>query len=204
MVYIGRSHLFPSTPHLPTTGRRTQEAKTVWNGRWLNLMCKHSPFQMDGVGEVAQCSWEGAYQVTLDHKSGIHTSNIPLDPSSWTYFGLCWKGVYYVWTVLCFGWCSSPYIYHTLSEAVTQYLRGKGISALAWLDGSWLTNEKATQHGSLQDQARAAHSATCLALTVFYKCGYFISFSECSLALSTRRVYLGVICDSQTRRFEVP
>ena len=29
MVYVGRSHLFPSTPHLPTTGRRTQEAKTV-------------------------------------------------------------------------------------------------------------------------------------------------------------------------------
>ena len=97
-----------------------------------------------------------------------------------------------------------PYIYHTLSEAVSQYLRGKGIPTLAWLDDFWLTNERATQHESSEDQARAAHSAICLALTVFYKCGYFMSFSKCSLAPSTRRVYLGVICDSQTRRFEIP
>ena len=83
-------------------------------------------------------------------------------------------------------------------------MRGKGIPALAWLDDFWLTNEKATQHGSSQVQARAAYSATCLALTVFYKCGYFMSFSKCSLAPPTRRVYLGVICDSQTRRVGVP
>ena len=34
---------------------------------WLNLICKHSPFQMDGIGKAAPCSWKGAYQVRLDH-----------------------------------------------------------------------------------------------------------------------------------------
>ena len=80
----------------------------------------------------------------------------------------------------------------------------KRYPALAWLDDFWLTNEKATHHGSSEDQARATHSATCLALTMFYKCGYFMTFSKCSLASSTRRVFLGVICDSKTRHFEVP
>ena len=46
-------------------------------------------------------------------------------------------------TVLCFGWCSSPYIYHTPSEAVTQCLRGKCIPALAWLDDFCLTGNAA-------------------------------------------------------------
>ena len=110
-------------------GVEHRKLRLFWDGRWLNLMCKHSPFQMDGVENVAQCSWKGAYQVKLDYKSGFH--NIPLDLPSCTYFVLCWKGIYYVWTVLCFSWSSSTYIYHTFSAAVTQYLREKGIQALA-------------------------------------------------------------------------
>ena len=87
---------------------------------------------MDGVGKVAQCSRKGAQQVTLDHKSGFHI--VPLAPESWEYFGLGWRGVYYVWTVLCFGWCASPYIYHSLSGAVAQHLRSQDIPTSAWLD----------------------------------------------------------------------
>ena len=87
---------------------------------------------------------------------------------------------------------------------MTQYLRAKDIPALAWLDDFWLTNEVATQHESPVDHARAAYLAICLALTIFYKCGHSMSFSKCSLAPSTRLVYLGVICDSQARFFEVP
>ena len=87
---------------------------------------------------------------------------------------------------------------------MTHYLRAKYIPALAWLDDFWLTNEIATQHESPMDQPRAAHSAICLALTIVYKCGYSMSFSKFSLAPSTRLVYLGVICDSQALRFEVP
>ena len=103
-------------------------------------MCKHSPFQMDRVGKVAQCSWKGAQQVTFDHKSGFH--NVPLAPESWEYFGLRWRGVYYVWTVLCFGWCASPYIYHSLSGAVVQHLRSQDVPTSAWLDGVWMTNSR--------------------------------------------------------------
>ena len=49
---------------------------------------------MDGVGKVSQFSWQGAHQISMDHKSGFH--NVPLHPDSWTYFGIDWKGVYYV------------------------------------------------------------------------------------------------------------
>ncbi|CAM9368491.1 unnamed protein product [Ascophyllum nodosum] len=68
-------------------GVEPNKPRLIWDARHLNSMCKHSPFQMDGVGN-------GAQQVTLDHKSGIH--NVPLAPQSWEYFGLCWRGVYYV------------------------------------------------------------------------------------------------------------
>ena len=62
MVYTGRFHLFSSTPLCLPLGVKPRKPRLLWDGRWLNLMCIHSPFQMDGVGKVTQCSWKGAYQ----------------------------------------------------------------------------------------------------------------------------------------------
>ena len=122
----------------------------------------HSEFKMDGVGKVAQCTWQGAHQISVDHKSGFH--NVPLHPDSWTYFGIYWKGVYYVWTVLCFGWCGSPYIYHTLSSAVAQYLRHLDVPITTWLDDFWMSNFQATKTQSPAQQREAAREVASLAL----------------------------------------
>ena len=143
---------------------------------------------MDGVGKVAQCSWQGAHQISMDHKSGFH--NVPLHPDSWTYFGIYWKGVYYVWTVLCFGLCESPYIYHTLSSAVAQYLRHLDGPITTWLDDFWMPNFQATKTQSPAQQREAAREVASLALTVFYQCGYFMSITKCVLEPTTRLVFL--------------
>ena len=44
----------------------------IYNARYLKLMCKHSEFKMDGVGKIAQCSRQGAHQISMDYKSGFH------------------------------------------------------------------------------------------------------------------------------------
>ena len=41
-------------------GVEPNKPRLIWDARCLNSMCKHSPFQMDGVGKVAQCSWKEA------------------------------------------------------------------------------------------------------------------------------------------------
>ena len=50
------------------------------------------------------------------------------------YFGIYWEGQFYVLCVLPFGWKSSPYIYHTLTEAVNMYARSIDIPMLGWID----------------------------------------------------------------------
>lgn len=147
-------------------------------------------------------AWEGAFQATLDHASGFH--HVPVDRASWKYLGLFWEGEYYVYTVLCFGWCSSPYIYHTLSSAIGSYLRARDTPVLVWLDDFYITNARSTKAGTLAQQARAARAALHLALWVFYKAGYFLSVKKCVLEPTTRLVFLGITCDSQQCRFEVP
>ena len=124
-------------------GIEPTKPRFICDARYMNLMCEYSEFKMDGVGKVAQCSWRGTHQVPMDHKSGFH--NVPLRPDLWTYFGIYWKGVYYGWTVLCFAWCESPYIYHTLSSAVAQYLRHVDAPITTWLDYFWMSNFQATK-----------------------------------------------------------
>lgn len=86
-----------------------KKPRLFWDARWLNLMRRHLPFTVDGVGNVAQCAWEGSYQVTIDHQAdGYH--HFALTTDSWQYFGFEWDGEFYVFTVLAFGWCSAPMI----------------------------------------------------------------------------------------------
>ena len=51
---------------------------------------------------------------------------------------------------------------------------------------------------------KAAREVVVLALTIFYRCGYFMAFPECSLEPTTDRVFLGVGCDTVQRKFYVP
>ena len=88
---------------------------------------------------------------------------------------------YYVWTVLCFGWCESPYIYHTLSSAVAQYLRHLDAPITTWLDDFWASNFQATKTQSPAQQREAAREVASLALIVFYQCGCFMSITKCVL-----------------------
>ena len=112
--------------------------------------------------------------------------------------------MYYVWTALCFGWCASPYIHHSLSHAVAQYLRSQDTPTSAWFDDFWMTSSWATRGLSPTGQKKAAREAVALALTIFYRCGYFMAFPKCSLEPTIDLVFLGVGCDTAQRRFYVP
>ena len=157
---------------------------------------------MDGVGKVAQYSWKGAQQVTLDRKSGFHS--VPLAPESWEHSGLCWRGVYYVWTVLCFECRVSPYIYRSLSGAVAQHLRSQDIPTSAWLDG-FLDDELPSHTWPQPDRPKeCSPRGGGRALTILYRCGYFMACPKFSLECTTDLVFLGVGCDTAQHRFYVP
>ena len=52
------------------------------------------------------------------------------------------------------------------------------------------------------NNAKRRENEALLALTVFYQCADFISM--CALEPTTRLVFLGIICDTEARRFEIP
>ena len=87
---------------------------------------------------MANAASERCFQGSLDDTSTFR--HILLNPASRPLFGLEYRGVDYVWCVLPFGFCESPYVCHTLSEARVAYLRSKEVPALVYLDRSWLGN----------------------------------------------------------------
>ena len=122
------------------------------------------------------------------------------------YFGFGWKGKFYVFTVLAFGWCSAPVIYASLSEAVARYLRSRDILALTWIDDFHLLSFGSTRLLEAEKHFQAVLVAACVALEVLFSAGYFISLLKCEFdpLLNTRLVFLGNIGDSVECRFEAP
>lgn len=124
-------------------GVKPKKLYLFWDRRYVNLMCKHTPLKMGGVGNVAQCAWPGAHRVTLDHKSGY--DHAPLAAESWQYFGPALASDILrvdgpiVWLVIV------PYLYHTLSVAVVQYLRARDIPVLVWINDFYLCNFRSTR-----------------------------------------------------------
>ena len=84
----------------------------------------------------------------MDHNNGYFRVPLHMYMDSRKYLGVFWKGVYYVLTVLPFGWKSSPAIYHSITEAVNTYVRSLGIpictgmdKGYAWDDWAMLDDE---------------------------------------------------------------
>ena len=134
---------------------------------------------MDNAAKVAEVSWVNAYLFKLDHKNGYF--HVPLHKNSRKYFGVFWRGVYYVLTVLPFGWKSSLLIYHSITEAANMYIRSFGIPMLGWIDDMLGMTEQLYKDSSDDMQFQSAMSAMVATSIILFKAGYFMSPSKCCL-----------------------
>ena len=196
----------PNEPLIPTVisplGVEPTKPRALWDGRFVNEFCKDVPFSMDSVEKVAEISWENAYFFKLDHKNGYQ--HVPLHRNSWKFFGVYWKGTYYVFTVLPFGWKSSPVVYHTLTEAVAMYLRSKGIPMVVWIDDMFGMTQLQFKQGTDEEQFQSAMRSMVITTWVLFLAGYFLGIPKCFLIPEQVMTYLGIDCDSHNMRFSVP
>ena len=197
---------FESEPEIPTVvcplGVEPKKPRALWDGRYVNEFCRDIPFHMDNAAKVAEMAWLHTYFFKLDHKNGY--LHVPLDRSCWKFFGVYWKGVYYVITVLPFGWKSSPLIYHTITEALAMYLRSLGIPMLCWIDDMFGSTEQYFREALDEHQFQAAMRSMVVTTIVLFKAGYFLGTSKCCLIPEKVMMYLGIECDSLHGRFFIP
>lgn len=109
-----------------------------------------------------------------------------------------------MWTNLSFGWNESTFIYHTLSKARAQYVRSKGIPALAYIDDSWMGTPSEFTPCPVRMQCLGAARALRFAAEIAYLCGYYSCTSKCDFTPTRTLRYLGIICDSSPAFFRIP
>jgi hypothetical protein len=89
------------------------------DNRFLNLWIKETPFKLDSLQHLTRYVSPNSFQTVYDDKSGY--DHIMLTPSSRTFFGFQWAGLYFVSHTIPFGWKSSAYVYHTTGLLVSHY-----------------------------------------------------------------------------------
>ena len=196
----------PHDPKIPLVvsplGIEPKKPRALWDGRYVNEFCKDIPFSMDNAAKVAEVSWLNSYFFKLDHKNGY--LHVPIHEDSRKFFGIFWKGVYYVLAVLPFGWKSSPVIYHTLTEAIAMYIRSLGIPMLDWIDDMLGSTEQSCKDLDDEQQFQSALRSMVVTTYVLFKAGYFMGISKCCIIPEKVVVYLGIECNSTHMRFFVP
>ena len=196
----------PSDPPIPVVvcplGVEPKKPRGLWDGRYVNEYCRDIPFTMDNAAKLAEVSWKDAYLFKIDHKNGYF--HVPLHKKSRKFFGVFWKGKYYVLTVLPFGWKPSPLIYHSLTEALNMYVRSLDIPGLGWIDDVIASTERKFMNACDEEQFQSAFRAMVVLTRVLFKAGYFLGTKKCNLIPEKVLTYLGIDCDTLHERFLVP
>ena len=102
------------------------------DNRFLNLWMMDRPFKLDNLSHLPRYLEKGSFQTTLDDKSSY--DHIFLDEPSLTFFGLQWKGWYFVSNTIPFGWKISACNYHSTGLLVLHYLRSIGVPCSLCID----------------------------------------------------------------------
>ena len=187
-------------PHLVLPiGVEPSKPRKLLDARFLNLWCIDVPFKFEGLQLVPDLTDQSDYAFNVDHSSGYW--HVALTQDSWTYFGFQWRGMYYVYTVLSFGWKIAPMIYNSFSGEMVGFTRRIHLRSLYLLDDSLgLSLRGIAGMGALV----SAHAAVYIFVGIMVGLGYFVHPSKSVLSPAQMLEWLGLLVDFRLRRFLVP
>ena len=171
--------------------------------RFLNLWVKDLPFKLDHLPDLPRYVLPGHFQTSFDDKSGYQ--HVLLHPSSRTFFGLEWNGVYFVFCTLPFGWKGSAYIYQNLGLAVTSAAHSYGVSVSQYIDDRPVGQlYRAPASSTLPPNRVLAEAAAYILCYLLIEAGYFIAIAKSQCVPSTVIRFIGFLCDSVRQAFLLP
>ena len=190
-------------PHLVLPiGVEPSKPRKLHDARFLNLWCVDVPFKFEGLHLVPDLASSGEFAFNIDHSSGYW--HVALTQDSWTFFGFEWKGVYYTYTVLSFGWKVAPMIYNSFSGEMMGFTRRLHMRGLYLLDDSLGLPLRGPRWGADPDPRGSAHAAIYVIACIMVGLGYFVHPTKSVLSPSRLIEWLGLLIDFALRRFLVP
>ena len=172
--------------------KKNKKNRLIHDLSYLNEHCITSGFQYEDIRTVKKCIRSGDQMFTIDLKDGFH--HVPILPNFRDYFGFQWRGVYYRWAVLPFGWCNSPYFFGKVLKPVVTFLRSQGIRIVLYVDDFLGLVRPEVSIGQQQ-----------FVIDTLIALGWKINYEKSDLTLSYRKLFVGYIIDTHDEPLlEVP
>ena len=172
--------------------KKNKKLRLIHDLRNLNDHCVTSGFQYEDIRCVEKCVKSGDQLVTLDIKNGFH--HIPINIEFRDYFGFSWRGEFFHWCVLPFGWCASPYFFGKTLKPVIKFLRSKGIRLVLYVD-DFLILAQVSDIFYHKD----------LVIETLTALGWNINYQKSDLEPSHSKLFLGYIVNTESEPYlEIP
>ena len=191
-------------PHLvmPITIEPTKP-RMCHDERFLNLWMRCPPIKFDPITDLPRYVNQFHFQTKLDDKSGY--DHIKLTADSKKFFGLFWKGWFFVYNTIPFGWSPSAYIYHTTGLGASHFIRSNGVPLTQYIDDRHIGQLRLPSHTVIEwSNFELAEAAVFIASLVLVHCGYFIGIQKSVLKPTQNIQFLGFICSSRDQSFLLP
>lgn len=158
--------------------------------REVNNYSNVEKFVNEGIDTVIDIVESDDYGVTVDLKSGFF--HVPVHKSSQTYLGFEWQGSFYVWCVLPFGYCGSPYYFNKVLRPVVTYLRQNGLRVSVYVD-DFINLAKLNK----------IHEDRDFMIKTLEDLGWHINYEKSQLEPKQDIDYIGYIIDTHSEKYPV-
>ena len=110
--------------------------RLILSMRAVNLFCRECPFSLDPLSRIVCDIPSNSFFTSFDDVQGY--KQLSLTKASFPFCGFEWGGFWFCDTTLPFGWRNSAYVYTTVGECLSSWLRLRGIHTALWIDDRFL------------------------------------------------------------------
>lgn len=134
--YLGKVGVDPPPYVINALSVEPTKPRLILSMRAVNLFCKDTEFKLDPLSDIVQHVPQDSYFTGLDDTQGY--KHLALTPESWPFCGFEFAGYYFCDTTLSFGWKNSAYVYTTVGEVLSEWVKSRGIYTALWIDDRFL------------------------------------------------------------------
>ena len=136
IMYLGRVGVDPPPRVVNALSVEPTKPRLILSMKAVNLFCKDTGFSLVPLSDIVRNVPKGSYFTAFDDCQGY--KHLSLTEDSYPFCGFEWGGFWFCDTTLPFGWKNSAYVYFTVGEVLSRWLRSCGIHTELWIDDRFL------------------------------------------------------------------
>ena len=136
MLCLGRVGESPPPRVVNALSIEPIKPRLILSMRAVNLFCRDTPFSLSPLSDIIRGLPDRSFFMSYDDVQGY--KQLSLTKESYEFCGFEWLGWWFCDTTLPFGWKNSAYVYTSVGEVLSEWLRNRGIHTALWIDDRFL------------------------------------------------------------------